>query len=97
MVIPLSSEDVSNITVLQVLVPKDEMLLGKMVEVEIVSAGKHYLMGELVKEAKVQRPLDVPPPLEKGQVSGVKVTEGEEGVQVELLSHCNFHRLYFIF
>ncbi|XP_076462834.1 threonylcarbamoyladenosine tRNA methylthiotransferase-like [Babylonia areolata] len=56
----------------QVLVPKDEDLMGKMVEVEIVETGKHYMKGRLLApkwEAAV-RP-DVPPPLQKGQVSGL--------------------------
>ena len=60
------------------------MLLGKMVEVEIVTAGKHYLMGELVKEGVVQRPQTVPPPLEKGQVSGIKLRPDDNDLKVKL-------------
>ena len=45
--------------------------MGKLVEVSIVSTGKHYLVGKLVNEKEVHRPKDVPPPLTKGQVSGI--------------------------
>jgi len=37
---------------LQVLVPKNKELLGKMVEVCITSTGKHFLMGELVQSVE---------------------------------------------
>ncbi|VDI36044.1 threonylcarbamoyladenosine tRNA methylthiotransferase CDKAL1, partial [Mytilus galloprovincialis] len=52
----------------QVLVPKDEHLLGKLVEVQITETGKHFLKCALTKN--VFRP-DVPLPLKQGQVSGV--------------------------
>lgn len=56
----------------QVLVPKDEDLMGKMVEVEIVETGKHYMKGRLLSStADAVRPETVPPPLLKGQVSGL--------------------------
>ena len=42
-----------------------------MVEVDIVSTGKHYLMGELVQNKKAKRPESVPAPLKKGQISGL--------------------------
>lgn len=54
----------------QVLVPKLAGLMGKLVEVDITSSGKHYLMGSLVEGAEALRPTDVPLPLDKGQVSG---------------------------
>ena len=57
------------------LVPKDESLMGKMVEVDIVSAGKHYLMARLVHDSFVRRPCNVPAPLTKGQVSGLQVCD----------------------
>ena len=53
---------------MQVLVPKDEHLLGKLVEVQITETGKHFLKCALTKN--VFRP-DVPLPLKQGQVSGV--------------------------
>lgn len=59
----------------QVLVPKDANLLGRMVEVDIVSTGKHYLMADLFKAGAVQRPVSVPPPLQHGQVSGVPAAQ----------------------
>ena len=46
--------------------------MGKMVEVEIESAGKHYMHSQLVSEAR--RPENVPPPLKQGQVSGLNNT-----------------------
>lgn len=53
------------------LVPKDEDLMGKMIEVEIVETGKHYMKGKLlVSKHSAVRP-DVPLPLKKGQVSGL--------------------------
>ncbi|KAL8562319.1 Threonylcarbamoyladenosine tRNA methylthiotransferase [Nucella lapillus] len=56
----------------QVLVPKDDDLMGKMVEVEIVETGKHFLKGRLLTStAHAVRPETVPPPLLKGQVSGL--------------------------
>ena len=54
----------------QVLVPKDENLLGKLVEVEITETGKHFLKCRLLGDGI--RPRDVPPPLQKGQISGLK-------------------------
>lgn len=51
--------------------PKDEDLLGKMVEVEIVETGKHYLKGRLLAPTNQAVRPDVPPPLKKGQVSGL--------------------------
>ena len=56
---------------MQVLVPKDENMMGKLVEVDIVSCGKHYMMGKLVNEKEPHRPENVPPPFRKGQVSGI--------------------------
>ena len=51
--------------------PKDVNLLGRMVEVDIVSTGKHFLMADLVKAGAGERPVSVPPPLQHGQVSGL--------------------------
>ena len=39
------------------LIPCQEGLLGKMVEVEIVSTGKHYLIGHLVETPRKDKPL----------------------------------------
>ncbi|XP_035697378.1 threonylcarbamoyladenosine tRNA methylthiotransferase-like [Branchiostoma floridae] len=54
----------------QVLVPKDEKLLGKMVTVEITSTGKHYLMGRLLSDEVTK--VAIATPLPKGTVSGVQ-------------------------
>ncbi|XP_064624672.1 threonylcarbamoyladenosine tRNA methylthiotransferase-like [Lineus longissimus] len=58
----------------QVLIPKDENLMGTMVEVDIVETGKHYMKAILVKDSEAKRPVAVPPSLKQGQVSGL-VTE----------------------
>lgn len=63
---------VSSLSVLQVLVPKDENLMGKLVTVEITETGKHFMKCRLVRDGEVKRPATVPPPLPKGKVSGFK-------------------------
>ena len=55
----------------QVLVPMDEDLMGKMFPVRIIECGKHFMKAELLGKEKVSRPQGVPPPLKKGQVSGL--------------------------
>ncbi|XP_074642807.1 threonylcarbamoyladenosine tRNA methylthiotransferase-like [Tubulanus polymorphus] len=59
----------------QVLVPKDENLMGKMMDIVVIETGKHYLKGQLITKTDVQRPLNIPPPLKKGEVSGMYITE----------------------
>lgn len=56
--------------VLQVLVPKRAEFSGKMIEVEIYEAGKHFLKGRLVKDSKPFTP-SIAEPLQKGEVSGL--------------------------
>ena len=46
--------------------------MGKLVTVEITETGKHFMKCQLVKDGEVKRPVSVPPPLPKGQVSGFK-------------------------
>ncbi|XP_046353392.2 threonylcarbamoyladenosine tRNA methylthiotransferase-like [Haliotis rufescens] len=58
----------------QVLVRKDDNLMGKMVDVEIVETGKHFLKGRQLKGKDAVRPA-VPPPKKKGEVSGVELAE----------------------
>lgn len=53
----------------QVLVPKEEGFLGKMMEVEIISVGKHYMMGKVLKDGVTFTPC-ISEPLPKGVVSG---------------------------
>ncbi|XP_071962141.1 threonylcarbamoyladenosine tRNA methylthiotransferase-like isoform X2 [Antedon mediterranea] len=55
----------------QVLVPKEERFLGKMITVKIVSTGKHYLMGELIENSKLVT-ASIAQPLSKGEISGVR-------------------------
>ncbi|NXI31590.1 CDKAL methylthiotransferase, partial [Sterrhoptilus dennistouni] len=54
----------------QVLVPKDPQLMGKMVEVNIYEAGKHFMKGEPVSDARVHT-ASIRRPLAKGEVSGL--------------------------
>ncbi|KAM9636826.1 threonylcarbamoyladenosine tRNA methylthiotransferase isoform 1-T3 [Morphnus guianensis] len=54
----------------QVLVPKDPLLMGKMVEVNIYEAGKHYMKGRPVSDARVYT-ASITRPLAKGEVSGL--------------------------
>lgn len=54
----------------QVLVPKDLAFMGKMVEVDIFEAGKHYMKGRPLSDSKVYTP-SITKPLEKGKVSGL--------------------------
>ncbi|XP_074998928.1 threonylcarbamoyladenosine tRNA methylthiotransferase isoform X5 [Calonectris borealis] len=54
----------------QVLVPKDPLLMGKMVEVNIYEAGKHFMKGQPVSDARVYT-ASISRPLAKGEVSGL--------------------------
>ncbi|NWS32276.1 CDKAL methylthiotransferase, partial [Polioptila caerulea] len=55
----------------QVLVPKDPLLMGKMVEVNIYEAGKHFMKGQPVSDARVHT-ASISRPLAKGEVSGLR-------------------------
>uniref|UniRef100_A0A8C0GA67 tRNA-t(6)A37 methylthiotransferase n=1 Tax=Chelonoidis abingdonii TaxID=106734 RepID=A0A8C0GA67_CHEAB len=54
----------------QVLVPKDPEFMGKMVEVDIYEAGKHFMKGRPLSDANVFTP-SITRPLAKGEVSGI--------------------------
>ncbi|XP_028836286.1 threonylcarbamoyladenosine tRNA methylthiotransferase [Denticeps clupeoides] len=54
----------------QVLVPKNSEFRGKMIEVDIYEAGKHYMKGRPVAASPVFTP-SIAQPLLKGQVSGL--------------------------
>ncbi|XP_044282292.1 threonylcarbamoyladenosine tRNA methylthiotransferase [Varanus komodoensis] len=54
----------------QVLVPKSPAFMGKMVEVDIFEAGKHFMRGQPVLDASVFTP-SITRPLAKGEVSGL--------------------------
>lgn len=45
---------------LQVLVPKDESLLGRSVVVEVVEVGKHFLKGQVIGDGKTCAPWSCP-------------------------------------
>lgn len=55
---------------MQVLVPKRAEFNGKMIEVEIYEAGKHFLKGRPVEDSKPFTP-SIAEPLQKGEVSGL--------------------------
>ena len=57
-----------------------------MVEVDIVSTGKHYLMGELVQNKKAKRPESVPAPLKKGQISGLNQVYNNSYVNIKAIN-----------
>ncbi|XP_075441716.1 threonylcarbamoyladenosine tRNA methylthiotransferase [Ascaphus truei] len=54
----------------QVLVPKEPEFMGKMVEVDIYEAGKHFMKGQPGSDSKVYTP-SITKPLRKGEVSGL--------------------------
>lgn len=54
----------------QVLVPKNPEFMGKMVEVDVYEAGKHFLKGQPASDARIFTP-SVTRPLAKGEVSGL--------------------------
>jgi threonylcarbamoyladenosine tRNA methylthiotransferase CDKAL1 len=55
----------------QVLVPRDDNLLGKAVDVVITSAGKHFMMCQVIHGGT--QSIEVPAPLAKGQISGLSL------------------------
>ncbi|RMX48399.1 hypothetical protein pdam_00010996 [Pocillopora damicornis] len=64
----------------QVLIHKSEGdLMGKMVQVEITSAGEHFQMARVLRHTKVHSP-GLVEPLPKGAVSGVRTTLTPERV-----------------
>lgn len=54
----------------KVLVPKIPEFKAKMIEVDIYEAGKHFMKGRPVSEARVLA-ASIASPLEKGEVSGL--------------------------
>lgn len=54
----------------QVLVPKNEEYWGKMVEVEVIETGKHYMRGRPIDSSKPISPA-LQEPLPKGKISGL--------------------------
>ncbi|XP_046895827.1 threonylcarbamoyladenosine tRNA methylthiotransferase [Hypomesus transpacificus] len=70
----------------QVLVPKRSEFKGKMIEVDIYEAGKHFLKGRPVDQSEVFTP-SISPPLEKGQVSGLTQVSGLWGTHTHTHTH----------
>ncbi|XP_044064495.1 threonylcarbamoyladenosine tRNA methylthiotransferase isoform X1 [Siniperca chuatsi] len=64
----------------QVLVPKRAEFKGKMIEVYIYEAGKHFLKGRPVEDSKPFTP-SIAAPLQKGEVSGLMQEQMANGVQ----------------
>ncbi|XP_058030885.1 threonylcarbamoyladenosine tRNA methylthiotransferase [Ahaetulla prasina] len=54
----------------QILVPKNPEFMGKMVEVDIFEAGKHFMRGKPVSEARVFTP-SIRRPFARGEISGL--------------------------
>ncbi|KAI5106022.1 threonylcarbamoyladenosine tRNA methylthiotransferase [Silurus meridionalis] len=54
----------------QVLVPKKPEFKGKMIEVDIFEAGKHFLRGQPLEDSTVITP-SINQPLKKGEISGL--------------------------
>ena len=52
------------------LVPKRVEFKGKMIEVDIYEAGKHFMKGQPVEDSKPFTP-SIAAPLQKGEVSGL--------------------------
>ncbi|KAM9310437.1 threonylcarbamoyladenosine tRNA methylthiotransferase isoform 1-T1 [Pholidichthys leucotaenia] len=63
----------------QVLVPKRTAFKGKMIEVDIYEAGKHFMKGQPVEDSKPFTP-SIATPLEKGEVSGLMKGRAVNGV-----------------
>ena len=59
----------------QILLPKDEHLMGKLVKVRITKSTKFSMLGEILDEETVQSPTDICP-LKKGEVSGSNQANG---------------------
>ncbi|XP_027307014.2 threonylcarbamoyladenosine tRNA methylthiotransferase isoform X5 [Anas platyrhynchos] len=78
----------------QVLVPKDPVLMGKMVEVNIYEAGKHFMKGQPVSVARVYT-ASITRPLAKGEVSGLteifRQTK-EDSLEQHPTYHSSFNR-----
>ncbi|VVC96448.1 unnamed protein product [Leptidea sinapis] len=62
----------------QVLVPKEERYMGKMLTVRICSASKFSMVGEVIDKPKMA---GLVRPLRKGEVSGVKSERGIEKIE----------------
>uniref|UniRef100_A0A8C1PKJ9 tRNA-t(6)A37 methylthiotransferase n=1 Tax=Cyprinus carpio TaxID=7962 RepID=A0A8C1PKJ9_CYPCA len=73
----------------QVLVPKKPEFKGKMIEVDIYEAGKHYMKGQPVEDARVFTP-SIAQPLQKGQVSGLPQVSLLDRLNMNISHYCVF-------
>lgn len=71
------------VSYLQVLVPKRAEFKGKMIEVDIYEAGKHFMKGRPIEHSKPFTP-SIAVPLQKGEVSGL--------MQVSTRMHTQIHK-----
>ncbi|XP_007555200.2 threonylcarbamoyladenosine tRNA methylthiotransferase-like [Poecilia formosa] len=68
------------VSYLQVLVPKRADFKGKMIEVDIYEAGKHFMKARPVEDSKPFTP-SIAEPLQKGEVSGLLQEHMANGVK----------------
>ena len=73
--------------------PKELELMGKMVEVEIIETGKHFMKSRLVEEADIKEP-GLVKPLNHGEVSGVSKELTQEN-KVSLVQNHNAKKTVF--
>ena len=65
--------------------PKDVDLMGKLVEVEVIETGKHFLKSKLVEASSISEP-GLVKPFEKGEVTGTRKQPPQEN-QVSFTSN----------
>uniref|UniRef100_A0A673CYE4 tRNA-t(6)A37 methylthiotransferase n=1 Tax=Sphaeramia orbicularis TaxID=375764 RepID=A0A673CYE4_9TELE len=73
----------------QVLVPKRLEFKGKMIEVDIYEAGKHFLKGRPVEDSKPFTP-SIAAPLQKGEVSGLLAHPSTRGTSISVNTYFSF-------
>ena len=73
----------------QVLVPKKPEIMGKLVNVKIISICKFSMTGILIDDAEIINPNEVKP-LQKGKLSGSKKKKDEKSFMDQFLSVCIF-------
>ena len=59
----------------QILLPKDEDIMGKLIRVKVINTTKFSMMGEVLNKDNCHRPTDVDP-LKKGEISGGMLPNG---------------------
>lgn len=76
----------------QVLVPKRAEFKGKMIEVDIYEAGKHFTKGRPVEDSRPFTP-SIAAPLQKGEVSGLTQVKTHTHTRTHLTG--NQHLLWY--